>query len=534
MSNQESVIVSQRHKIAIIGSGPMATYTLKNLIKSEKKLDITIFEAEEQMGCGMPYRAGMNAEYMYCNAFSKEIPAITRRLATWLHDLDATVLGQWGLKPADIDARDFYPRVLLGAYMTSEFARLCEAGREAGHTVLALPLHRVSDVLPSARGIDVQVTTPDGQIEFTFHDVVLATGHVWSAAPTIGSANLASPWPYTNITVLPAGKIGILGSSLSAIDVIVALGHEHGTFSEETENVTWFPKVGHEAIAITMVSHLGIMPEPDFFYAYPYEPLSHLTEAAVSAEIAKGSVGLLDRVFALLMAELNHADPHYLTQLGPDAKTIAGFSKAYFAEREKLGGLRALRATLADAVQSVKEKRTQAFRYALLRGHEHFAPVLQHLDDSDWQVFCDELMPVFGDCYAAVPHISVRRVLALFDAGVLDIIPTGEDGNFRTGAAGGVVVDTIDGDIHFDALIDARGQSSAALSDLPFPGLKHELDHQERELKAPFRLGLKQDIESRIYCLAMPQVLRRHPFSQGLANCAELGRLVSQDILTAA
>lgn len=512
----------------------MATYTLKELLKSENKLDITILEAEEQMGCGMPYRGGMNADYMYCNAFSKEIPAITRRLATWLHDQDATFLEQWSLEPGDIDARDFYPRVLLGAYMTSEFARLCEAGREAGHTVLALPLHKVSDVLPMASGFKVEVMTPEGQTDFTFHDVVLATGHVWSKAPTIGSASLTSPWPYANITALPAGKIGILGSSLSAIDVIVALGHAHGTFSEEGENVTWFPELGHEAITITMVSHLGIMPEPDFFYAYPYEPLSHLTAEAVSAEISKGSVGLLDRVFALLLAELDHADPLYLTRLGPDAKTIDGFSNAYFAEREKLGGLRALRTTLEDAVQSVKEKRTQEYRYALLRGHENFEPILGQLDNNDWQIFHDKLMPVFGDCYAAIPHISVRRVLALFDAGVLDIIPTGEDGDFKTGAAGGVVVSTIDGDIHFDALIDARGQSSASLSELPFQGLKNELEYQERDLQAPFRLDLKQNLGGRVYCLAMPQVLRRHPFSQGLANCAELGRMVSQDILTPA
>ena len=385
-----------------------------------------------------------------------------------------------------------------------------------------------------AEGFRLKVATPDGQADFLSRDVVLATGHVWSAAPRIGSAQLTSPWPYTNITALPAGKIGILGSSLSAIDVIVALAHAHGRFSEDGENVVWFPTAGHEAISITMVSHMGIMPEPDFFYPYPYTPLSHLTPEAVSAEIAKGSDGLLDRVFRLLLAELDAADPQYLSRLGPEARTIDGFSDAYFAEREKLGGLRALRTTLEDAVQSVREKRTQEYRYALLRGHENFAPVLELLDDDDWQDFTDKLMPVFGDCYAAVPHVSVRRVLALFDAGVLDIIPTGEDGDFQSGAEGGVVVSTIDGEIHFDALIDARGQSSAPLSDLPFPGLTDELARPDSDLASPFRLDLKQTVKGRAYCLAMPQILRRHPFSQGLANCEELGRIVSQDILTGA
>ena len=512
----------------------MAIYTLKELLKSETTLDITIFEAEQEMGCGMPYRAGMNADYMFCNAFSKEIPAITRRLVTWLHDQDAAFLKDWGLEPGDIDARDFYPRVLLGAYMTSEFARLCAAGREAGHTVVALPRHKVTDVLPSAVGIKAEVTTPEGQEDFPFDDVVIASGHVWPTTPKIGSAQLISPWPYTNITDLPSGSIGILGSSLSAIDVIVALGHEHGTFSEEGENVTWFPKNGRESISITMVSHLGIMPEPDFFYTYPYTPLTHLTAEAVSAEISQGSKGLLDRVFALLLAELDHADSQYLIGLGTEARTIEGFSKAYFDERERMGGLRALRATLDDAVQSVTEKKTQEHRYALLRGHENFDPIPEHLNEGDWSIFSDKLMPVFGDCYAAIPHISVRRVLALYDAGVLDIIPTGPDGDFGTGAAGDVVVKTIDGDIQFDALIDARGQSSASLEDLPFPTLVGALGDPEADVLTPFRLRLNQSTEGRVYCLSMPQILRRHPFSQGLANCEELGRVVSQDILTKA
>jgi hypothetical protein len=34
-----------------------------------------------------------------------------------------------------------------------------------------------------------------------------------------------------------------------------------------------------------------------------------------------------------------------------------------------------------------------------------------------------------------------------------------------------------------------------------------------------------------VYCLAMPQILDRHPFSQGLPNCADLGRVVARDIL---
>ena len=380
--------------------------------------------------------------------------------------------------------------------------------------------------------IDICVIA-QGEVErVSFTHVVLATGHSWPSNPRIGSADLISPWPYTNVTDLEVGRIGVLGSSLSAIDVIVALGHEHGSFMEDGDRVSWFPKKGHESIAITMVSHRGIMPEPDFYYPFPYDDLRHVRADAVANEVEQGTAGLLDRVFALLIAELDAADPSYVASLGDDARTIEGFAVAYFEQRQRLGGLRALRETLRQSVASIAAKETQHHRYALLRGHENFEPILEHLDDDDWETFRSQLLPVFADCYAAIPHISVRRILALYDAGVLDIIPTGADGSFSNASGRGVIVHTVDGDIRFDALIDARGQAAASLADLPFAHLTEALSDPDAILVEPFRLDLRSQGRGTVYCLAMPQVLERHPFSQGLPNCAELGRVVAKDLLS--
>ncbi len=517
--------------VAIVGAGAMGTYTLKTLLQSESPLRITVYEASEHVGRGMPYRPGTNADYMYCNAFSKEIPSITMPLVTWLHEQDDAFFARWEFERSDIDARVFYPRVMLGDYLQSEFQRLCEAGRSAGHTIDVVIASSIVDVTPSGDHIVVSALTPSGTVESSFTRVVLATGHSWPSRPRIGSADLVSPWPYTNVTELAPGRIGVLGSSLSAIDVIVALGHEHGTFIEDGDRVDWFVKTGREAIAITMVSHRGIMPEPDFYYAYPYEDLRHVTPEAVANELAQGHQGLLGRTFALLMAELEEADPDYVAALGDHARTVDGFADAYFDHRERLGGLRALRETLKQSVASIEAKETQRHRYALLRGHESFEPILEHLDDAEWQTFSSTLLPVFGDCYAAIPHVSVRRILAMYDAGVLDIIPTGADGSFRNAGNSGVMVSTIDGDIRFDALIDARGQAAASLAELPFPHLTEALTDLDVKLTEPFQLDLGGDHEAAVYCLAMPQILDRHPFSQGLPNCADLGRVVARDIL---
>jgi hypothetical protein len=331
------------------------------------------------------------------------------------------------------------------------------------------------------------------------------------------------------MTDLPPQNLGILGASLSAIDAVVALAHKHGAFSHIGDQVAWHPNTGAEDLRITMVSHNGIMPEPDFHYDFPYEPLRHITDEAVEAEIAAGTDGLLQRVFDLLIRELNHAAPDYLPGLGQDAETITGFAASYARHRKELGGLRALAASLQTAAATFQTRTTLPHRYAMLRGHERFEAVLEHLNAADTEVFRQHLAPVFADCYAAVPHISVQRVLALYDAGVLDLLPTAEGAAFSN-SPDGVCVETIDGPICFDAMIDARGQSPAGLEALPFPTLVKALADPTAGLAAPYLLP---DLAGRVYCLAMPQILLRNSFAQGLANCQALASLAVQNLLAA-
>ena len=304
--------------IALIGSGPMAIYTLKHLITHDHPLDITVFEASDQAGLGMPYNPQMNADYMLCNAFSREIPPPVAPLIDWLKHLPERELSEWELSYHDLSARAFYPRVLIGEYLQSQFQDLCDKARAAGHTMTVRTKTRVTDIVPDAAG-GAGVAWQHGDAAGTAHcdAVVIASGHNWPRHPQIDQVPLISPWPYTQITGAPGQRIGILGSSLSAVDVVVALGHARGHFEEIAGEITWLPNDGEENLSISMVSHMGVMPEGDFYYPFPYGPAAHLTSDAVAEEIAKGTDGLLDRVFALLLAELDEADPAYLNGLPP-------------------------------------------------------------------------------------------------------------------------------------------------------------------------------------------------------------------------
>lgn len=519
-----------RTRVGIIGCGAMAVYALKWLIAKSVPVSIEIFEAADDAGTGMPYRQGVNADYMLCNAFSREIPPVTRSLIAWLESRPQVELSEWELSTHDLNARAFYPRSLIGEYLESEFRDLCEIARQAGYDVQVHTGSTVTDVTLQGDTATLVCDTGQRNPQRAFDVVIIATGHRWPAEPTIDDARLVSPWPSATVEGLPEGRIGVLGSSLSAIDVVIALGHAHGRFEEYRDKVEWFPHNPESALRITMVSRTGVMPEGDFYYPFPYAPLEHLTKEALEQEIARGDGGLLQRVFALLCAELDAADPAYLDGLGPDARTIEGFAPSYFSHRREISALAAAKEGLANARKSMNNRETVAHRYALLRGHETFGNVLRHLGDADYRRFGDHLMPVFADCYAAVPHLSLARIVALYDAGVLELLATCEGARFTQAGDGPVTVETEDGERSFEVMVDARGQAPAPLHELPFPSLTAQLPTDEGPILEPFRLPVRGADAAPIYCLAMPQLLERYPFSQGLANCDALARLVVDDI----
>lgn len=517
-------------KLCIVGSGAMGTYLVKRLVSQSVPVSIEVFEATDEAGTGMPYRHGMNADYMLCNAFSREIPPVTQSLIKWLEAQPPREISEWELSAHDLSPRAFYPRTLIGEYLASEFDDLCAMARNAGFDLTISTGCKVRDIAIDGSRTLVTCSKDGKELQKHFDIVVVATGHKWPEAPMIDEAHLVSPWPYTNIEALPEGRIGVLGSSLSAIDVVVALGHAHGRFEEHSDHIAWYPNTTDSGLRVTMVSRSGVMPEGDFYYPFPYEPLVHITEEAVAEEIAKGTNGLLQRTFDLLCAELDAADPEYLQELGEDSRTLEGFAPGYFSHRQRIGGLAAVKDNLAEVRKSMQNRQTVPYRYALLRGHEVFGNILQHLSEEDYDRFSKTLMPVFGDCYAAVPHVSLARVVAMYEAGVLELLATAENAHFTQSEDGPISVETEDGVRTFEAMVDARGQSAEPLSELPFPSLASCLPADESPILEPFRLDLGDAGYPRIYCLALPQLLERYPFSQGLANCDSLAKIVANDL----
>lgn len=76
-------------------------------------------------------------------------------------------------------------------------------------------------------------------------------------------------------------------------------------------------------------------------------------------------------------------------------------------------------------------------------------------------------LPVFIDNYAAIPSESIRRLLALREAGIIHILALGEDYKMEINESR-TVLKTEDNSYSFDVFIDARGQRPLKVKDIPF------------------------------------------------------------------
>ena len=544
-----------KNRICIIGSGPTGIYTLKNLIESPTPLDITIYEAESEAGKGTPYLPGINDPVMLCNIPSIEIPLIGQILTDWLKQQPDAYLQRFGIVKSEINERQFYPRVVLGDYFHTQFRFLLAEAEERGHAVTVKPGHRVSDIVVGPGAIQVKTEHAE-QLGSAFGHVIMATGHDWPETTETKPGYFVSPWPATALENIRGGRLGILGTSLSAIDALMTVSTSNGSFLyDEAGALTYKAASGAGDFHATLMSRKGLLPEADFYFPIPYETPSICTEEAVDALIAKGPGGLLDVTFELFRQELSLRDPDYAMQIGLSDLDVDTFADAYYGYRSGTDPFAWAALNLAEAKSNMTHEVTVPWRNAIMITHEIIARIVPHLDLEDFKRFGKSFKSIFIDEYATVPHLSIERVLALRNAGVLSIQKLGNDYEIATDPGRrGATVTTDDTTLQFDTFIDATGQSAHSAKDIPFPSLVSSevvreaptvlersvlSDDNAREVTHLGGIDVDEEyrvisggaLQTALYCAAIPYLLHKHPFIQGITSAAEIGEVVAGSII---
>lgn len=534
--------------IAFVGSGPTTIYTLLALVgQASCPFQATIFEEQPVMGRGTPYRPGWNDPAMLANIASIEIPPIEETLVAWLTRQDDARLADLGIARDEIGDRTFYPRITLGEFFHDQLDALIARARVLGNRVDVRTSCRVLDAKSGKTGMSLSVQPGRGApFEETFDHVVLATGHQWPTEPEVRPGYFLVPWPASALAAVPPVNIGMRGSSLTAIDAAVALANVHGEFVDDGATLEYVAKSGTEDFRMTMLSRKGLLPEADFYFPMPYEPLTVCTAERIE-EIARDGKGqLLDRAFELFRAELAQADPAYALKMGLNGLNLDSFCDAYFAQRRKVDPFAWAEQNLREAQANYEACRTIAWRYAILRMHETVQLIVPYLSRSEFDRFSRTFATMFVDDYATVPHLSIRRLLALHAADKLSVVAVGESYDLDCKSPDTGAVLRMHGEVHhFPVFIEATGQRALGARDFPFPSLRAQgiiRDADPQDDKGRSRGILIDDEfhpvcdaipEDQLFCLSLPYLMGRHPFAQGITSSHEMGEVVGAQLAAA-
>lgn len=514
-----------RKTIAIVGTGPTGIYTLKHLLGTGLPLAVTLYEKGPRAGIGMPYSPEHANLSMLANIASLEIPPLVDGYLDWLRARSDAMLADYGLRRDELHDRLFTPRLLLGEYYRDQLVSLIGQARAAGHPIDIREGTEVLDIRPAPDGLEILTDAgPGGQC---FDRVVVATGHVFPEAEDATASYFPSPWSGLIEAPIPAARIGIMGTSLSAIDAAMAVVHQHGRFRRVGEELAFDLDPGSADLRITLMSRTGVLPEADFYCPIPYEPLSVATGPALAACLRRPAP--LDAAFDLIRTEIMQADPAFALRIGLGGLDADSFADAYFAAREAVDPFRWARRNLAEVERNKANRITVAWRYALLRMHEEVEEIVPDLPEADRARFDAGLRRVFIDNYAAVPSESIRRLLALRDAGVLSLMTLGEDyGMERDGAA--TVLTHHGQETRFDVFIDARGQKALTADDMRFETLRAallEAGHEIPEVAQDYGLMEAGPYTGRLCLAALPYLMHDRPFVQGITACDDIARSIA-------
>lgn len=516
--------------IAIVGAGPTGIYTFQALLNSREPLAIMIFEKEDEAGVGMPYNDEENSRIMLANIASIEVPPVGETYLEWLHRQNTTRLSRYGVDKQALHDRQFLPRILLGEYFRDQFLRLIDEARGLGFSIDVRECCKVTDIEALPNG--AKVWAEGEPLETIFDLVVIATGHVWPDDIEATSSFFPSPWSGLLEAKIPACKVGIMGTSLSAIDAAMAVVVQHGDFIEKDEVLAFERDPDSGGLTILLMSRSGILPEADFYCPIPYEPLVFATDAAIASEIEAGPDGLLDRVYALIAQELGYADPVWSERVSLSELDADSFAAAYFSDRKKHDPFRWAEYNLAEVERNKRDRRTVPWRYAILRMHEPVQEIVPHLTEKDRERFKAGVCKVFVDNYAAVPSESIRRLLALHNAGVVEVLELGREYELEI-EDNRAVISIGDATLSFDVFIDARGQRPLETSDLPFPKLRRQLMDAGEDIpdvSDDYTLISPEIARGRIAFGALPYLMHDQPFIQGITAAFDIGTAIARAV----
>lgn len=464
--------------IALIGGGPTALLTFRSLLdQDETNFSITVYERKQLLGAGMPYsRDGAMDEHI-TNVSGNEIPELLQPVADWIHSEHTHTLNRFDLDADEFNEYKVLPRLLFGRYLADQFAGLIKLAKGREIQVKINYGCEVTDIIDSPETNMTSVVC--GESFDVFHKVIICSGHHW---PTdnegVVEGYFDSPYPPEKLAYRTNHKVAIRGSSLTAIDAIRTLARSNGRFIKKQDG-----SIGYELdenspnFSMLMHSRSGLLPAVRFHLED-----SHLSKDTVLSndEVkavmeTNGGFLPLDYVFKRNFLEpLGKSDPKFHDEIKD--LSIEEFVEKMMHQRHDHSPFELLTMELNEAELSIKKRESVNWKEMLAVLSFAMNYPAKHFSAEDMARLKKHLMPLISVVIAFAPQGSVHELIALHQAGLLDIVSVGEKADVSINDENKILYHYEDEkgtevSVKYETFVDAIGQPHLELKDLPYPNL---------------------------------------------------------------
>ncbi|MXV53139.1 hypothetical protein GS399_19405 [Pedobacter sp. HMF7647] len=492
MTNNEGT-----QSLAILGGGPSGLFMYKRLVESGRTdFTVDIFEKKQLLGAGMPYSRDGACDEHITNVSGNEIPKLVTTVEEWIGSEDPGTLHRFRLDPKDFNEYKVLPRLLFGRYLADQFKQLENIAAKQGLSTTIHYATEVSDIIDLPEESKVRVIDGDG-VNYDFDKVVVCTGHHWpkKLEGTI-SGYFDSPYPPSKLAFRANHPVAIKGSSLTAIDALRTLARKNGQFVK-SENGQLSYKLNQDSSDFKLIMHSrsGLLPAVRFHLED-----SHLAKDSVLSDEEVDRVRDQNDGFLPLehVYRRNFLDgirtnrPEFYEKIRD--LSLEEFVEEMMELRERVPPFQLLKGEYAEAEKSIDRRQSVYWKEMLAVLSFAMNYPAKYFSAEDMQRLQKTLMPLISIVIAFAPQGSVVEMMALHDAGVLDIVSVGETSFVEPQEKGGIIYHYKDEDgkdvaARYETFVDCVGQPHLQYRDLPYNSLltKHTV--------SPARLKFRDQIK---------------------------------------
>ena len=463
--------------IAIIGGGPAALFAVKHLI-SEQVLpnQLYIFEKSNRLGAGMPYSERGACHEHVANVSANELPHLPETFSEYI------TRKPYSEDPDFSDYRNLnefqvIPRLLLGNYLEEQFRLLLKQARKLG---VEVKIHKETGVTDIHKKDDhlFHITTEKGDA-FICSGIILCTGHHW---PKKNEEKVKgwfdSPYPPSKFTGHTNYAVAIRGTSLTAVDAVKTLARLNGTFTKNNNEYTYTLHEESRNFSMTLFSKRGYLPALRFHSeGSPYSEGWIMSQDEIYEYKQKngGFVDLdyiFDRNFKKPLQKKHGKFYNEIRDL-----SIEEFVEKMLSLRDELDSFELFKAEYSEAQRSIERHQTIAWKEMLAAFSYAINYPAKHFSAEDMMRMRKTLLPLISVIIASLPQSSYREIIALYNAGIIDLISVDDESYVEPDADEGIIYHYSDEtgnkkSEHYRLYIDAIGQQPVQFNDIPFEGLR--------------------------------------------------------------